>query len=392
MALCFTLIDHTACSGREGDSASEKNGYPYLVSHEMLARVSVDEIKIRYPQGELLIAHAVRAYKIVYKTKGLDDNDMQASGLILLPESIKDELTILGYQHATIAVQEEAPSAYKPEGNQEAYIGATVAASLAAGYLVVMADYLGFGISNKIQHPYQEKASLSVVCLDMLRAAKDFANYQGFKVKKEIRLMGYSEGAYATMALHQRIEEQAKKEFLIAASYPAGGAYDMVGTAKWVVSQTTDLPDGATSFYLWTLYAYNLIYGLRLKPRDMIQPAYTTVVGETMMEGNPLETAVNNNPSELFTESFRKGIKEDSNETFLAILEQNNVYNWKPNGPITFFHAMEDDIVPVLNSRKAVETMTNLGGEVRFVSLGDCGHQEGANVYLTVILPLLAQL
>lgn len=362
----------------------------YLVGSERIALVSAQEVRERYPLASGLVNSGVVAYKITYRTAFPQDNGIIASGLVLVPGVWQGELTLLSFQHGTITQQQEAPSAYQPAGNMEAYIAGTLGASLAKGYMVVMPDYIGYGESSDIQHPYQEKASLASACLDMLYATKELAGQLDINIKKEVRLIGYSEGGYATMALHQAIQETAAGDFSVEASYPGAGAYDMVGTAQWMVNQARDLSPPATSFYLWTLIAYNQLYGINAPLTDMLQPPYAEAVATAIARGT-MAAEISNNPTELFTSGFIRGIRDESNTAFIAALQNNNIYDWRPSAPVLLFHAEDDDIVPLLNAMNAVETMTANGAQVQFVSLGNIGHGAGASRYIEALLPQLLQ-
>lgn len=389
--LLYLILFITALSGCSKDKDDKQGAQnEYLLNSELVAEVSLADIKARLPLAAPMITSSVKAYKISYKTQFPEGNPINASGLIIVPDQSDKDLTLLGFLHGTITTQDEAPSAYLPVGNMEAYMGGTVGASLAKGYIVVMPDYIGFGDSWQTQHFYQEKASLASACLDMLKAAKEFANEKDLETRKEIRLLGYSEGGYAAMATHQAIQEKAGDWFTVEANYPGAGAYDMVGTAQWVVSQTEDLPQGATSFYLWTMLTYNGLYQMNIPLTDMIKPNYAAAVNLAISQGNPLAAPLPNNPAELFTPQFIQSIMTGSNAPFMAALQRNNVYNWKPAAPITLFHAAADKIVPVLNAEKARQTMTALGAQVQFSPLGNIGHREAIQNYLTSVLTLLS--
>lgn len=386
------ILSLYTCSDNNEDVNSPQDAQAtHLISSEKIAQVVANDIKQRYPAASNIVSSDVTVYKITYRTQFPEGDTIQASGLLLIPTNKKDKLTLLSFQHSTILNQEEAPSAYKPVGNMEAYVGATVSASLAKGYMVVMPDYIGYGVSSNIRHPYEHKSSLAQTCLDMLKAAREFAAGNAVEIRKEIRLLGYSEGAYATMALHQRIEEQASDQFTVERSYPGAGSYDMVGTAQWVVGQSRDLPPGATAFYLWSLLTYNELYGINMPLTAMLQPTAAAEVNKAIASGNLMAAQISNKPSEVFSTNFSRGIKDSTNTPFMAALQQNNVYNWKPNAPVTLFHGEKDDIVPVLNSQKALATMQSLNAPVRFISLGEVNHAGGANKYMEAILPMLMQ-
>lgn len=197
--LCIILfITLFASCSRDDDKSSETQN-DFLIKSELVAEVDAATIKSRLPQAATLVNSGVKAYKIFYKTEFPSGNPITASGLIIVPAERSGELTLLGFLHGTITTNEEAPSSYLPVGNMEAYVAGTVGASLAKNYMVVMPDYIGYGESKQLPHPYQEKASLASACLDMLKAAKEFADEMNLETRKEIRLLGYSEGGGGTL-------------------------------------------------------------------------------------------------------------------------------------------------------------------------------------------------
>ena len=306
----------------------------YLVSASKIADVSIDEVRQRAGLPiAAVVAHGVKAYRLTYNTIGPDLKPIVASGLVLLPDNNPAKLNVLSFQHGTITTQDEAPSAYKPAGNMEAYFAGTVAASLAKSYLVVMPDYLGFGESKTIPHPYSHKATLASASLDMLRAAKEFAADEGIALNPGVRLAGYSEGGYTTLALHQAIEQTASSEFIVATSYPAAGPYDMVGTAKWVVSQNKNMPPNGIANYLWEMLTYNQLYGINAPLTALLTPTNAASVGAAILSGNPLSAIVDLNPTNLFAPSFISGILNETSP-FVAAFKLNDVYDWKPKAPV----------------------------------------------------------
>jgi len=363
----------------------------YLFKADNIATVSAAEVKSRASALASFVKSGVKVYRLTYHTKALDGKPVLASGVVLFPENFSDSLSVLSFQHGTMTTEDEAPSNYKPVGNAEAYVAATIGASLAKGYYIVMPDYLGYGESKSIQHPYQHRASLASASLDMLRAAKEFAGANHLKLKKKIQLAGYSEGGYATMALHQEIEKNAASEFMVLKSYPAAGPYDMVSTAQWVVSQTTEMPAAAASYYLWVLLTYNQMYGINAPLTDLVTPLNASKIAAATAAGNPLAAQIDLDPSKLYTPAFISGIKNATNTKFIAALRENNVYDWKPKAPVVLFHSEGDDFVPFLNAVITEKKMTENGAMVTLsrIQPPTATHREGAQLYLASMIGLL---
>jgi len=75
-------------------------------------------------------------------------NVINASGLICVPVTPGD-YPVLSFQNGTNTVNADAPSEFPADYN---YQLVEIIASL--GYIVVIADYPGFGESAQIPHPY----------------------------------------------------------------------------------------------------------------------------------------------------------------------------------------------------------------------------------------------
>lgn len=385
LLLSFFLI---SCADKEDTVPVPE--HQYLISAQKITEVSLTEIKQRAGLLAGLAKNEVSAYKLTYHTVNLDQSPVTASGLVLLPNNI-DSLSLLAFQHGTILTQEEAPSSYQAAGNMEAYLAGTLGASLEKGYMVVMADYLGFGETKNMLHPYQHRASLASSNLDMLRAAKEFAATMDQPIRKGVILAGYSEGGFASMALHQAIEEHASSEFTVATTLAGAGAYDMLSTAKWVVSQNRPLPDKAATFYTWVLLTFNEIYGINMPLTEMLTPSNAEKVAQAIGTGNPLAANLSDDPSELFTPQFIQGIIQDTNTAFIQALRDNNVYDWSPKAPVMLSHAPGDDIVPALNSVIAEQAIKARGGSGTLIPLGteNTSHRGGIQLYLASVLNAL---
>jgi hypothetical protein len=89
-----------------------------------------------------------------------------ASGLVSVPVKPDGARSpVLSYQHATIYKDAQAPS------NQVAATEPPVVlASL--GYIVVAADYVGYGASRGSQHPYLLATPSAAAVMDLLTAAR----------------------------------------------------------------------------------------------------------------------------------------------------------------------------------------------------------------------------
>ena len=83
-------------------------------------------------------------YTITYNTTYKGQN-IKASGLVAFPETDQG-MPILNFNHGTTSLHADAPT--------EDLIQYSFSNAASAGYIFVIPDYLGFGVSDNIVHPY----------------------------------------------------------------------------------------------------------------------------------------------------------------------------------------------------------------------------------------------
>ncbi|WP_235917447.1 alpha/beta hydrolase family protein [Hymenobacter busanensis] len=302
------------------------------------------------PLAGALVKYPVRAYRLTYSTRNTDGRNVTASGALLVPVA-PQALPLLSYQHGTIQPDEEnhAPSYYS--SSSEIWSAVSVLAS--TGYVVSAPDYIGYGASKALPHPYEQAASLASASADMLRAAREFCQQEQFALNKKLFLMGYSEGGFATMSLHKLLEEQYAGEFSVTASAPGAGAYHKTAFARHIMNTTEPLP--FLSSYVWVLDTYNRVYGLN-RPWSY----YLNAPWAAQLQANPFGP-VPQQAQELFSPGFRQAVISGSDAPLAAAFRDNDVYDWKPKAPLALFHGTADNYVPYFNSEDAYRAMRARG-------------------------------
>jgi pimeloyl-ACP methyl ester carboxylesterase len=351
----------------------------FLVEHELLASFTRDDITAflnqaggTIPDGlSFMIGFDVSVYKIIYNTVDTRDNPILASGALVVPRS-SNPLPLLSFQHGTIHSEEDAPSYFSSDN----YISALLFSS--TGYIMALPDYLGYGVSRHIGHPYEHGRSLATACRDMLRAVREFDRMNDeFKADKKLFLTGYSEGGYATMALLKLLEEEHAGEFPVTAATVGAGAYNKSEFARHILQTDTELR--YLNSFLWVLDTYNNVYGLNRPYSFYFNAPYFEII-----QGGGVFANEELNPQILFSQDFRDNLLNNSDTDFLEVLSDNDNFDWKPETPLQLYHGTADDYVFYFNSTSAAEAMVNRGAtSVELISIEGGTHSSSVMEYLT---------
>lgn len=327
-------------------------------------------------------------YKVTYRTV-YEGTEIIASGIVALPRT-RNPVSMISFHHGTIVQNEDAPS----QSTGEAL--ALFAALASAGFIAVVPDYIGFGSSADILHPYYVEEYMASASIDMLKAAKELASNKELEFNEELFLTGYSEGGYATMAVHKSIEENGLDGFNLIASFPAAGGYDVKGMQEYVFSLNTY---NEPSFLAYVSLAYQLHYQWTQPLTDVFNEPYASLI-PGLFDGTFSLEEINFNLTadipELLNNEFLEGI--DVNPQYLYFvnaLEENSLTDWAPTKKMFLYHGDADTTVPIENS---VTTYTQFiyngasSNTVEFIALPGATHSSGVLPYIEDLVPRLLSL
>lgn len=359
--LILLLLFTFACSDGITDSpVDEPKSRGDIISSNLLIEFNLDVINAALDvyKGQAGVdidiepIYSIKVYKIVYQTIDADENPVQASGSVYIPNGANN-LPLLSAHHGTQTKRSNVGSV-NPFSSPEGILAGTL------GYYGVVPDYIGLG-DSQILHPYLHAKSSATCVIDFIRAAKKFAAQNNIQLNGQLFLAGYSEGGFVTMAAHKEIQTNYSNEFTVTASAPMAGPYDMNLTARTIIGQETyDEP----SFLAFLMVSYNDIYGWN-KLSEIFQSSYSNIV-LGLFDGSKTTGEINgfltNKVSELFKPEFISDYLAGSNIQFNTALTENSLLNWTPSAPIRLFHGTSDEFVPYQNSVTAQQTLTANGG------------------------------
>jgi alpha-beta hydrolase superfamily lysophospholipase len=345
-----------------------------LTDSKLIGEYSTSAVAARVsaiPLAGALAKYPLKVYRLTYRTRTPEGQETTASGAILVPTA-PISLPVLSYQHGTLTPSSEgqAPSYYA----QGSDVWSVVSVLASTGYVVSAPDYLGYGASKDLPHPYEHAASLASTSADMLRATREFCQQQNINVNQKNFLLGYSEGGYATLALHKYLQENYATALPVTASAPGAGAYHKSAFAKYVLQSTQPL--SFLSTYVWVLRTYDRIYALNRPFSYYYQEPYAA-----RLQANPFAD-VPTQQSQLFTPEFRQAVLTGSDAALTATLTANDIYDWKPTAPLALFHGTADDYVPFFNSQDAYDAMHARGAtQVQLQPIQGGNHYTSALTY-----------
>jgi alpha-beta hydrolase superfamily lysophospholipase len=353
--VCAALLVASACKSNSPDPAATVPAAEatVLTGSTLIGEYSAATLASRasaVPLVGALAQYPIRVYRLTYHTHTPEGQETTASGAVLVPVA-STALPVLSYQHGTLLPSSEgqAPSYYA----QGSDVWSIVSILASTGYVVSAPDYLGYGASKALPHPYEHAASLASASADMLRATREFCQQQKVSVNQKNFLLGYSEGGYATMALHKLLQEKYAASLPVAASAPGAGAYHKTAFARYILSSTQPL--NFLSTYVWVLRTYDRVYALNRPYAFYYQEPYAT-----QLQADPFGS-VPSQASQLFAASFKEAVLTNSDAPLAAALAANDLYDWKPTAPLALFHGTADDYVPFFNSQDAYDAMQKRG-------------------------------
>jgi len=320
-----------------------------MTKNDAIAKLST--FQVIFPETSmfgLVVKSDLEVHKLTYKTT-FKDNGIQASGLVCVPKT-PGNYPVLCFQNGTNTLHSECPTE-----NPEDDLFSILESVASMGFIVVVPDYIGFGASSQIPHPYLHAASTTQSIIDMLRAVKEFGSQEKIVAKptNDLYIFGYSQGGWATMHLQKAIEKNYSSEFSLKASSCAAGPYSIEYMNEFITAKTTyPMPYFLT--YLLNAFTVN---GFITNPiTDFIQAPYAAKISglyDGKHSGGTINSELTTTMSTLLTNEYRTGFA--TNTKFASIRSAfiaNSIEPWAVTTPTRLYHGQNDEFIPVSLSQK----------------------------------------
>ncbi|MBN2400092.1 MAG: prolyl oligopeptidase family serine peptidase [Candidatus Aminicenantes bacterium] len=319
-------------------------------------------------------------YKVVYKTtyRGVEK---QASGACIIPETNGVAVPIASYQHGTIFHENKIPSNFTNIFDVNMVEMLLPQAVSSCGFICAVPDYIGYGASGDVIHPYHHQESTANACVDMLRAVKEMCQELNVNFQEKYFLFGYSEGGYATLAALKKLQAEYAGQFPITACAAGAGAYDLSNTIVWYLQQQTI---SGPAFLAFVFAAYKDVYGWNRSLCEIFKNPYCDRIAAGLFDGSHSEDQVSgqltSQTQDLFASTFLADFFGNGEQTVKAALLENSVYlGWFPTCPTRLYQGTADKIVPPFNASNAKNAFMAAGGTaVTYYPLNGLTHETAA--------------
>ena len=277
------------------------------------------------------------------------------SGTVILPYTRELKGIVLAC-HYTIGSNHEAPSLCCPFES----------IFVTKGYAVVMADYVGFGISANLTHPYLYWQSAANATVDLLQAVPNLLAHYGYTYPNQIISYGYSEGAPVALGVAQVIE-QTLPDWTLTALYAGAGPYNVAMTYDYCVQHdSVGIPCAIPMLIMGTSAGYHL----NLQKEDFFQEPLLTHYEEWVESKRYTVNEIANllqshRLSEVMTDTGRDKTQPET-ARFYNALQQSNILGYVPHCQTYLFHSTEDDMVPFVNSEQLQNSITTNNATITF--------------------------
>jgi pimeloyl-ACP methyl ester carboxylesterase len=251
------------------------------------------------------------------------------------------------------------------------------------GFVTLLPDYLGFGSSTEVFHPYLHKESTVTCLLDFFRAVKEMGGKSDLQLKlsSDLYLMGYSQGGLSSLQLDQTIESGYSGEFNLKAVGCGASLFNLTQIIDMAVSATT---------YPQPYYLAYIIKGF--KSAAAFSHPYTDIFNEPyasridpLFNGINSSSVINNqltiNMAQLFTNEFRTTWNTAAKyKDIRDALTASSVAAWRIRTPLVLTHGLADQNVPAATTQQFYDDLMKFDPSlpVTYIPLDGMDHELAA--------------
>lgn len=313
-------------------------------------------------------------FKITYQSVDAFNNSITLSARLYVPYKVvgfwlnpkPEEIKLVVMNcHPTISHSNGAPTGDDPQLEAIKYMTSENA-------LVICPDYIGFGESKNVLHPYMCTTLTARNIMDCYKAAITYTKNTlkaSFNNNYYTINIGYSQGGTNALAFHKYLETEAtqaeKDQVKLRGSLCGAGVYDQQMAfdeyeKKGEVSYPAYLPYAIQGLY--EEYKNTTMRNSELKDffTDRFwNSEFFALLNEKETNIDDLNTWLINNNYKQFYDIISEEYKVRSSVVYRTLAKtfaQCNLIDgsWKPTLPIKFYHYQNDEVVPPVETDAAM--------------------------------------
>ena len=339
----------------------------YLLDYELISSYSKEEVTGRlalaalaYPELAVLVPSAkygVNIYRLSYKVI-FQGNELTASGLICLPEAA-ESFPFISFQNGTNTCHSNAPSV---NPTNEFYSLISIMAG--SGYIITIPDYIGFGESEGVLHPYHHITSSNEAIINLLKAGQEMVSSEQFSARssEDMYLMGYSQGGWATLAAANSLESNTTIGLNIKAIACGAGAYNLMALSKHVLALDEYVSPFYLPYFIESRRRNDILSESLMLYFNVPYPETITGLFDGSYCNGDLNTEFSTKMGELMTTDIINNFEtEEHFATLRSELVLNSVGAWNIQAKTRLYHSHGDKSVPSFLSEEIYDDFMDEG-------------------------------
>jgi acetyl esterase/lipase len=342
------------------------------VAADMLGDVTEAEIRTAKPGAIIRLwpllggaPESAKAYRVLYRSTGLNDEPIAVSGAIIFPDgpAPAQGRDVVAWAHPTTGVAERCAPTRLPD------LSANIAGldeMLERGYVVAATDYPGLGSMGT--HPYLIGVTEAHAVLDSVRAARELPDA---KARDRFVVWGHSQGGHAALFTGQLAASYAPELKLLGVAVAAPATYlaELFDADQASIAGKTL---AAMAIWSWST-TYNVPYDGIVA--SQARPGFEKVASDCIQSVSEL----------LKIEQQEKTLKKvflTSDPTkvqpWKSLMDHNSPGHLPPGVPVFLAQGTSDSVVRPAITRRYGEELCKSGTRVRFFEIKGGGHSFAA--------------
>jgi pimeloyl-ACP methyl ester carboxylesterase len=196
---------------------------------------------------------------------------------------------------------------------------------------------------------------------------QSFACENEINLNENLYLIGYSNGGYNSIAMHNELALNPRT-FDIDASVVIAGYFDLEREDNFSYPERIGRP----SWAVYHPYVLNKTYELNIMDK-IIQRPYVDRLDD-LFNGDMAAPVIDRELTDITTKLFTSEYLDNYNslsifDTYRDVITSNSLIDTKISGDLLLIHSKEDEVVPFQQSEKLYNSVLSKGGNVELVLL-----------------------